>query len=325
MNAKLYKFFILSIIFMISSCDELKNTISNIPSDINEIYEFNLSFSEDTDNSDLITLSWDENEDISTFNIEIDGVINTASEKNKYTFPLLPGLFKDVVVTADAVLSETIKIFSSPMAPSTWEPDFVGDIKVTESFTNNNTPYNQFEWIPSIETDIETVQLQNCGYANSPIECSELSNFSLIESFDSGNSTFSETKNFGEKSCYIINSTDLTGNSRYSQIICNDLTANTMESVNDLSISDNLEDKISIEWSEYTNSDFYQYTLYRSEDGEMDEASQIILVEIIDATQTVFEDRNNIGAGKSWYYLIEVHNQFGRIKKSSIFSGKSKP
>ena len=38
------------------------------------------------------------------------------------------------------------------MASSTWEPDFVGDIKVAESFDENNIPFNEFEWIPSIET-----------------------------------------------------------------------------------------------------------------------------------------------------------------------------
>ncbi|MBC8312413.1 MAG: hypothetical protein H8E72_08900 [Candidatus Marinimicrobia bacterium] len=303
----------------------MKNTISNVPGDINEIYEFNLAFAEDTDNSDTITLTWTKNADITAFNMEIDGQINTASEENKYIFSLLPGLFKDVIVTADDVLSETIKVFSSPMAPSTWSPDFVGDIKVTESFTDNGTPYNEFGWIESTETDIANVQLQKCGYVNTPNECLELSDFLVVESFDSQNSTYSETKNFGEKACYIINSTDQSGNSRYSQIICNDLTANAMLDITITSISINLDNKISLEWTEYSESDFYQYTLYRSENEGVDSESRIVLAEIIDASQTVFEDRNNIGVGKTWYYQIEVHNQYGRISESNIKSGKSKP
>ena len=300
----------------------MKNTISNVPGDIKEQYEFNLAFAEDTDNSDTITLTWTKNSDITAFNIEIDGDTNTASEESQYTFPLLPGLFKDVIITADDDLSETIKVFSSPMAPSNWEPDLVGDIKVSEPSGGGE---NQFSWIPSTETDIVTVQLKKCGYINSTSECAELSNFSVVESFDSRNSTYSETKNPEEKACFIMNSTDQTGNSRYSQIICNDLTANAMLDVTISSISDDLDNKISIEWKAYTESDFYQYTLYRSENEGVDIDSRVILAEIIDATQTVFEDRNSIGVGKTWYYQIEVHNQYGRNSQSNIEAGKSKP
>ena len=322
---KLYKLLIIISIFIINSCSDVKNTISNVPGDIKEQYEFNLAFTEDTDNSDTIILTWTRNDDIMVFNIEIDGDTNTASEESQYTFPLLPGLFKDVIITADDDLSETIKVFSSPMAPSNWEPDLVGDIKVSESFDENDIPFNEFEWIPSIETDIATVQLKKCSYVNSTSECAELSNFSVVESFDSRNSTYSETKNFGEKACFIMNSTDQTGNSRYSQIICNDLTANAMLDVTISSISDDLDNKISIEWKAYTESDFYQYTLYRSENEGVDIDSRVILAEIIDATQTVFEDRNSIGVGKTWYYQIEVHNQYGRNSQSNIEAGKSKP
>jgi len=308
-------------VFLIPSCEEASNTISN-PPEIDPMYEFNLVFSEDTDNSDTITLSWTESSEISTFNIEIDGETNTALQEDQYTFPLLPGLFKDVIITADDVLSETIKIFSSPMAPSTWEPDYVGDIKVDESPGGGT---NQFSWIPSTETDIATVQLQKCEYVNSPNECSELSSFSSVVAFDSENSTYSETKNSDEKACYIMNSTDLIGNFRYSQIICNDLTANTMLPVIITSISINLDNKINLEWTEYNDSDFYQYTLYRSENEGGDNDSRIVLAEIIDENQTVFEDRNNISKGVRYYYQIEVHNQYGRTSESNIESGKSKP
>ena len=57
----------------------------------------------------------------------------------------------------------------------------------------------------------------------------------------------------------------------------------------------------------------------------MENDSRILLAKIIDANQTIFEDRNNIGKGKSWYYQIEVHNQYGRTKESNIELGKSKP
>ena len=57
----------------------------------------------------------------------------------------------------------------------------------------------------------------------------------------------------------------------------------------------------------------------------MENDSRILLAEIIDPSQTIFEDRNNIGRGITWYYQIEVHNQYGRTSESNIESGKSKP
>ena len=133
----------------------------------------------------------------------------------------------------------------------------------------------------------------------------------------------------GEKSCFIINSTDQTGNSRHSKIICNEVTTGQIISnVTITSVSIDLDNKISLEWTKYEESDFYQYTLYRSESNEENEEnndSRIILAEIIDPDQTIFEDRNNIGKGKTWYYQIEVHDQFNRISESNIGLGKSKP
>ena len=59
--------------------------------------------------------------------------------------------------------------------------------------------------------------------------------------------------------------------------------------------------------------------------GNSGNSESACLASIIDASQTVFEDRNNIGKGKTWYYQIEVHNQYGRTSESNIESGKSKP
>jgi len=327
---KLYKIFFLITASLIPSCDEASNTISNVPKDINEIYEFNLAFTEDTDNSDSITLLWTKNSEIITFNIEIDGETNTALEEGQYTFPLSPGSFKDVIITADDIHSETIKIFSSPMAPSTWEPDFVGDIKVSNSETENGFK-NQFGWNASLETDIIKFELYKSPQSQTDIitynEDINLSIWSKIPSFNINSvSPFSENElSQGEYYCYITKSIDIKENSRFSQIICNDLTANTMESVNLSSISTNLENKIRIEWVKYNGSDFYQYILYRNNNEGVENDSLIILAKIIDASQTVFEDRNNIGKGITWYYQIEVHNQYGRTKKSNLELGKSKP
>ena len=329
MNVKLYKIFFLIGALLIPSCDEASNTISN-PTEPNPIYEFNLAFTED---SDTITLTWTENAAITTFNIEIiDLGINEEATDN-FTFPLLPGLFTDVIISDDDVLTDTIKVFSSPMAPSTFEPDDGGNWKISEP-TGGAT--NEFSWIPSEEPDIETIKLYKCNYHltdNFNIECPPTphssplnTNFTIIETFDPENYFFSEPKTFNEKNCYIMETTDLTGDYRYSQIICTHENGELLDDmVNILSISNDLENKIRIKWDEYDESDFYQYTLYRSENADINEENRIKLAKIIYEKQTVFEDRNDISDGVRYYYQIEVHSQYGGFEKSNIESGKSKP
>ena len=336
MFVKLFKNLFLPILFIIFSCDDAGNTISNPPGEINELYQFNLTFLEDTDNSDTITLFWDENDDISTFNIEYDEETYATSEAGQYTILLEPGEFKDVIITAitaDDVLSDTIKIFSSLMVPSTFEPDDGGIWKISEPMGGAT---NEFSWIPSEEPDIETIKLYKCNYHltdNFNIECpptphSSLlnTNFTIIETFDPENYFFSEPKIFNEKNCYIMETTDLTGDYRYSQIICTHENGELLDDmVNILSISNDLENKIRIKWDEYDESDFYQYTLYRSENADINEENRIKLAKIIYEKQTVFEDRNDISDGVRYYYQIEVHSQYGGFEKSNIESGKSKP
>ena len=73
MNVKLYKSFFLLIVLLLPSCENGSNTISNTPGDMSAMYELNLTFFGNDNNDDMITLSWDENADISTFIVELDG------------------------------------------------------------------------------------------------------------------------------------------------------------------------------------------------------------------------------------------------------------
>ena len=334
MFVKLFKILFLPILFIIFSCDDAGNIISNPPGEINELYQFNLTFLQVTENRDTITVFWDKNEAISTFNIEIMdlGINEPSNNPDNFTFPLLPGLFTDVIISADDVLTDTIKVFSAPMAPSTWEPDFLGDIKIPYYPGElGDPPYNQIEIIKSTETDISEVilyKMSNNGNSlaiyGTPLD---YDSWTMLSSFNIyNNNIFIEELISNEYYCYITNTIDENGNSRYSIINCNNTNDNdTIDSITLSSVSMDLENKINIEWTKYNNENFYQYILYRSENEEVDDSSRIPLAIIIDANQTIFEDRNNIGIGKTLYYQIEVHNQFGRIKKSSIISGKSKP
>ncbi len=323
---KLFRLIIPFISFVIHSCSDVNNSISNFSGEVEQIYELNLLFEENLDDSDTVTLLWNENPDIDIFSIEIDGsTIELASNSSTYTFSMSPGGYKDIIIRADEIISDTLKIFTSPMSPSSWEADFLGDIRVLDNCTLSDGCYNEFTWIQSPEGDISTYELSKCGYINLPTECSQLSNFTLIDNFNPDNLDYIESKNFGEKACYIMKTIDTSSNSRYSQIICNDLTANTMTNFTISSVSTNLDNKIIIEWDEYSNSDFYEYLIYRNELQDFENGSATIIAEITNPNQTIYEDRDNIGSGKTWYYLIEVKNIFGRTSSSNIESGKSKP
>ena len=67
---------------------------------------------------------------------------------------------------------------------------------------------------------------------------------------------------------------DDKNNFRNSHIKCGDnYTKNANNSVEIISISNNLPRRIVIEWEEYITLDFYQYIIWRSEYEEMPENS----------------------------------------------------
>ena len=51
----------------------------------------------------------------------------------------------------------------------------------------------------------------------------------------------------------------------------------------------------------------------------------MLLAKITNSEQVQFEDRNNIGDGKSWFYKVIVTNQYGRTSESGIQEGRSRP
>ena len=49
------------------------------------------------------------------------------------------------------------------------------------------------------------------------------------------------------------------------------------------------------------------------------------IIEISNYDYNYFEDNNNIGSGKSWWYKIKVYNHFGNSLESEIVEGYAKP
>lgn len=88
-----------------------------------------------------------------------------------------------------------------------------------------------------------------------------------------------------------------------------------------LDVSKDFTNYIQINWDEYSYDDFYKYEIWKSDDAI--EYSKII--EISNYDYNYFEDNNNIGSGKSWWYKIKVYNHFGNSLESEIVEGYAKP
>ncbi len=133
-------------------------------------------------------------------------------------------------------------------------------------------------------------------------------------------------ENLDESFCYLIKITDSQNYTRNSYIKCSDnYTRNANNPVEITTISDNLQKRIVIEWEEYTDPDFYQYIIWKSEYKNIPENSRTQLATIIEREQTTYHDRYNIGDGQRWYYMIEVQNEYGKSEFSEIKSGLSRP
>lgn len=323
-----------SLLLLFWSCEDkntIPNTITNPPPSANELYDFNTTFLHPNNNDDEVTLSWSQSENISEFFVIIeDSNINESTSSNEYTFNLLPGNFTTVIISTESDGSDTISVFAPPMAPSTWSPDLIGKIQVSENFDDDGTPYNEIEIINSTEDDISDILLYRRSQSPSVVasigENLDESIWTEIPTFDINSSaSYSQSKEFGEKFCYIAKVIDNSENSRYSQIICNDLSPNAMSDISIYPPSNSLQNKILIEWTPYTNEDFYQYTIYRSDTDDFEASTSMLLAEITNSEQVQFEDRNNIGDGKSWFYKVIVTNQFGRTSESGIQEGRSRP
>jgi len=132
--------------------------------------------------------------------------------------------------------------------------------------------------------------------------------------------------NVDDSYCYMIQIEDDKGYKQNSHIKCSDnYTRNANNAVEIISTTNNLARRIVVEWEEYTDLDFYQYILWRSEYENMPEDSIEEIALIVNNQQTTYEDRYNVSDGKRWYYKLEVENQYGKSETSDVKSGITRP
>ena len=223
--------------------------------------------------------------------------------------------------------SESIWVHTRPVAPIIWDEIYFGG-------TNTEDTLNILSWQISSDNDIDYQRLYIYNLNDDEDYCpSNIGDVDLF-SWDLDSILTSETISYNhlllntdEAFCYLLEVIDSSGNSRNSWIIGNNHHINSTPppAISISPISQNLNGRIMIDWEEYPNDDFFQYTLYRNDDATFPDNSTQQLIEITDISVSFFEDRDNLGQGKVWYYQVEITNYYGYSSMSEIESGKSKP
>ena len=115
---------------------------------------------------------------------------------------------------------------------------------------------------------------------------------------------------------YIIKTTDTSGGYRYGFMGSNidgALAAGIIDFNINLNPSENIyPNKTSFTWNDYTNLDFYELQIWRSENENFAISSEESSL-IATFTETIdnFEDYNDVGQGKTWYYKLRIYNIYG--------------
>ena len=92
-----------------------------------------------------------------------------------------------------------------------------------------------------------------------------------------------------------------------------------------LSVEDDQDNIIVLNWTSYEPDDFYSYEIWRTDVESMDieslENNGEKLVEITTKSQNFFEDISLVGSEKTFYYFIRVNNNYGDTIDSNIVEG----
>ena len=269
--------------------------------------------------------------------IDIDGdkIIeeDIALENTNYNMNFFPGMIQETCViaisngVADTTFSDTIQFFTMPLAPP------------TNLTISSESEQNELSWTASTDDISEiTVYRYQTELTDPPIPVINVDSTEpdiLWENIFTGTNVdilFTDTDIYPQYYYfYMIKARiqDLTENLDgyiYSYIApdVNDLLKEPEQHNILMAASESYKSMIKVEWASYTFDDFYKYKIWRADTPEELETLEDdeLLIEIIDKNINYFEDRNNIGTGKTWYYKMRVYNMYGNyIESSDAISG----
>ncbi|MBC8213499.1 MAG: fibronectin type III domain-containing protein [Candidatus Marinimicrobia bacterium] len=311
-------FVIISIVLLFLSCD-LESEITTISNDQDYDPEFQLKLiSEDSGlNKYSATVYWnsDEYDDFGKCSLFVrETEMSVVEQQNFWTFPdLTPGEFYTVDCfifnSGDSIIAQdSIQIFTRPLISVT-------DFRFTEI---QDTSYYFLSWKSSTENETDFRYYSITRY---PDEQTDTNFNDITESSFTDMSTLD-----GIQYEYTIETVDNDGNSRFGIPM---ITTSQSNVFSQFSASDNNPNHIDLNWSYSTNfqNNFYQVEIWRNdtEDVEDDENESTLLAIIIDPNKTHFEDRFDIGTGKTYYYRIYGIDILGNRYNGDIAQGRTTP
>ena len=328
---------IISFIFIlvIIGCDSDNPYISN---DILSV-EYAADFQPDNagENKYDVKIKWNkyngENALYEVFDSNND-LINSSNSKNDTTLTINMDLnqIKVVSLSVNTIDHGEIKIFSRPIAAA-------ANLTINASSESNN-----LSWTRSTDSDIQQTIVYRAELQ--PSEPLPLINdldgapntniWAIIKQGNASLSSYSDTSiNTSFNYYYIIKVVDSSGGYQYSYMASN--ISGSVESGNIIGLDNgyqiNLQssedalgevysNRTSFFWQDYNYDDFYEFQIWKSEQNnfEIGSDNSTLLISITDPLVVDFQDYNDIGQGKTWYYRIRVNNIYGNYLDSDIIT-----
>ena len=326
----------LSLIFIIFSCDTDSPYISN---DIDSVlYNADFKSTDSGEEKYSVNLSWNKytgDEVIYEIFDEENTLIESITSKNDTTLSINMSLNEIKIVSLSVNGSDygQIKIFTKPVTPT---------INLAVNATSESSVLS---WTQSSDDDIQatTVYRSEVNPSSGTIPLINDSEgtpdeglWTIIKQGNSSLSSYTDNSiNTSLNYYYTVKVIDGYEGYRYSYIRGN--ISGSAESVPVLGVSNgyqfNLQssediideiyaDKTSFFWQDYNYDDFYEFQIWRSENEtfQIESSESVLISTITNPTIASFEDYNDIGENKTWYYRLRLNNIYGNFIDSEIIT-----
>ena len=338
---------IISLLFFYS-CSEDKNTITNHIIEDDLIYNSNYAnFKSLNDGVEKysINLNWEDylGQDFISYEISDsdNNSIYTINNQNttSHTISMNLNEFKQINFILNTQSEQqnisTIKVFTRPVFP------------ITNFQINAYSTHNELSWDASTDSDIEQLVIyraalnpedslpiidDNEGVPNPSIwnNIGELT--SNISSYTDDDILINPVY------YYLIKIVDINGGYRYSYMgsnISGNIDNGIVSGLNNnynigLTSSEDLNNQIFsnktlFSWNNYSYNDFYEFEIWKSENEtfEIGDSESSLIAIVANPDIASFEDYNNVGTNKTWYYQIRLYNIYGNFLDSDIIECKT--
>ena len=319
------------LIFLIISCDDSPNTYITNPADTFLSYKFNLNSYNIGQENYSLSLIWSKypnptNTNAIDYNITLDPAgINQLTSTYDTTLTisnLNPGQFYPIIIQISPYLIDTIITFTKPLDIPLWISNNNETI-IVPSFDGSE---NYLNWQILQSTFIDSIYIYSY---NTSIDFPQNTTDNLwekIATINPSTTNYTHQKNeFSDNFCYFISYTDIYENLSNSYISCDNGYQAVPPSIFNIEhITNNHIDKIIITLNEYNDTSFKSYILWRSSEQYLLDDFKIPITKSNFSNQLVIDDRYNV-KDKTYYYQLEVFNQYGISSVSNIVSGSTVP